>query len=428
MTRLEDRLRDHFRDEVAGLDVPDLVPAVLAAGHRARMRKRLVAAACTAALAAGVAGSAIGLLGSGPQRPAVSHPHPRPAARLVIVSRTHLGPGITKVAAGYGGVWVVGIGVIYRVDPATGKTVAGIPAPGANDKLSGIAVGAGAVWVTASPRFGVYRIDPRRDRVTAFIRLPPVPTGITVAYGRVWVTEPKAGPGTVVRIDPQTNRVTGPPIRVGTGAAGIVAGFGSLWVTNGTADGSVSRINPAAGAVTRTLANIPDVAAAGHGSLWVRPNYGGLRRVDPATGKATASIALQHAAAVTFWGGSAWVSLEPPGTLVRIDPASNRIIGKAAPAGTSPGYIAASPSGLWVVDLYTGDLLHLALAARQLPKQPDRAKPTMADHLASADPWNSTPYAGRVVRPASGEPDRTWEAQFGAGIALNWPGPAGHRQ
>jgi hypothetical protein len=68
--------------------------------------------------------------------------------------------------------------------------------------------------------------------------------------------------------------------------------------------------------------------------------------------------------AVTFWTGSAWVSTGPPGSLVRIDPVSNRIIGQAASAGTSPVYITASPTGLWVVDDTTGDLLHLALATR----------------------------------------------------------------
>jgi len=327
--------------------------------HRHTWRRRGAAALCAAIIAAAAAAAPYLWRTPGP---AVSHPHPPPTARLVIVSRTHLGPGITKVAAGYRGVWVVGSGVIYRVDPATGRTVATIPAPGTNAELSDIAAGAGAVWVTVSPRRGVYRIDPRRDRVTAFIRLPPVPTEITVAYGRVWVSEPQAGPGNVVRIDPRTNRVTGPPIQVGTGAARIVAGFGALWVTNGNLDGSVSQINPATGTVTRTL-NIPDVVAAGAGSLWVTPIHGGLQRVDPATGKVTASIALRQAAAVTFWAGSAWVSLEPPGTVVRIDPASNRIIGKAAPAGTSPVYITASPTGLWVADVTTGDLLHLAVAA-----------------------------------------------------------------
>jgi DNA-binding beta-propeller fold protein YncE len=338
---------------------------------RRTWRRWGIAALCAAVIAA-AAVAAPGLWRSG-SGPAAGHRHPRPARQLVIVSRTHLEPAITRLAAGYGGVWVVGFGVIYRVDPATGKKMAAIPAPGVVEGLSGISAGAGAVWVTAAASHdGVYRIDPRRDRVAAFIRLPPTPTGITVAYGRVWVVEPKAGPGVVVRIDPRTNRVSGPPIGVGTGPGGAVPGFGALWVSGFSVVGSVSQINPATGAVTRTLVNIPDIAAvvaAGAGSLWVTLVHGGLWRVDPATGKVTAAIRLPNAVAVTFWAGSAWVSTEPPGPLVRVDPASNRIIGKPAPAGISPAYITASPTGLWVVDGTTGNLLHLALATRQQAPQ-----------------------------------------------------------
>ena len=127
-------------------------------------------------------------------------------------------------------------------------------------------------------RSGVYRIDPRRNRVTSFIRLPPTPVVVTVAYDRVWVDEPRAGPAVVFRIDPRTNRISGRPIRVGTGGGWMVAGFGALWVTNGDSSGSVSRINPATGTVTRTLVNIPDVTAAGAGSLW---GTGNSRRGPP---------------------------------------------------------------------------------------------------------------------------------------------------
>jgi len=328
--------------------------------RRRAWRRGGIVAACVAIVAAAAVTPYLWHAISGP---AVSRPRPRPAPQLVIVSRTHLRAGVTRFATGYGAVWVVGLGVIYRVDPATARTVATIPAPGAGE-WSGIATGGGAVWVTRGGRHcGVYRIDPRHNRVTSFIRLQPTPIGITVAYGRVWVTEPKQGPGIVIRIDPRTNRVSGPPIRVGTGAAQGVAGFGALWVTNGNGNGSVSRINPATGVVTRTLVNIPDVDAVGAGSLWGTSNYGGIQRVDPATGRVTATIRLPNAVRVIFWAGSAWASNDQTGTVVRIDPASNRIVGKAAPAGTSPIYIAPGPSGLWVIDFTTGDLLHLAIAS-----------------------------------------------------------------
>ncbi len=63
-----------------------------------------------------------------------------------------------------------------------------------------------------------------------------------------------------------------------------------------------------------------------------------------------------------FWAGSAWVLTSSPNTVVRVDPTSNRVVDKAAPVGPSP-YIATGPSGLWLADFTTGELLHLAFAS-----------------------------------------------------------------
>jgi streptogramin lyase len=358
------RLRLALEREAAGHELsPGAWPQIERRLRRQTWRRSGIAAVCAAVIAAAaIAAPYLWHAFAGP----ASHPRPRPAPPLAVVSRTHLSHGGTFPAAGYGAIWVTGQGVIYRVDPATAQIVTTITIPGIGIKQSHIATGAGAVWATGRDRgrYGVYRIDPRRNRVTDFIRLPPTPVVITVAYGRVWVDEPRAGPAVVFRIDPRTNHVSGPPIEVGTGGGQMVAGFGALWVTNGDSNGSVSRINPATSTVTRTLVNIPDVTAAGAGSLWGTGNHGGIVRVDPATGQVTATIrSLNNAVRVTFWAGSAWVSAEPPGTLIRVDPASNQITSTAIPAGTSPTYITAAPSGLWVVDFSAGDLLHLAPAS-----------------------------------------------------------------
>lgn len=321
-------------------------------------RARTAAAGAAVAAAAAIAAPSLWHAISGP-----AASHPRPAPQVAVVARTHLSHGGTFPAAGYGAIWVTGEGVLYRVDPATAQIVTTIAVPGIGLKQSHIAAGAGAVWVTGRDRgrCGVYRIDPRRNRVASFIRLPPTPVVVMVAYGRVWVNEPRAGRAVVFRINPATNHLSGPRVRVGAGGGWMVAGFGALWVTNGDSNGSVSRINPATGAVTRTLTNVPDVTAAGAGSLWGAGNDGGVQRVDPATGRVTATIGRpKNAVNLTFWAGSAWASAEPPGTLSRIDPASNRLTGTAVRAGTSPIYITAAPSGLWVVDFTAGDLLHLA--------------------------------------------------------------------
>jgi DNA-binding beta-propeller fold protein YncE len=347
--------------------------------RRQPRRRAAIAAVCAVTVAAAVVGAPY--LWHRLSGPAASHPHPQSGPHLVIGARTHVS-GLT-MTTGYGAVWIIGPGVIYRVDPATAKTVATIPAPRTGGEPSGIAIGAGAVWATSPGRRpGVYRIDPRINRVTSFIRLPPTPTTITVAHGLVWVTVAKEGAGIVVRIDPRANRVSGPPIRVGVGPGLIVSGAGTLWVTNSSAPGGVSRINPATGAVasarggpwggTDRLGNlkISRIDAVGAGSLWTT-DVNVVERVDPANGHVTAVIPVQHAWYVTFWHGLAWaLTGEAPsglGTIVGIDPASNRVAVHGVPFHGAPMAITTSPTGLWVVfdnPSQTGlELVHLVLAS-----------------------------------------------------------------
>lgn len=346
--------------------------------RRQPRRRAAIAAACAVMVAAAVAVTPY--LWHSLSGPVASHRHPRPRPHLVIASRTHVS-GLS-LTTGFGAVWIIGPGVIYRVDPAIGKTVATIPAPGTGGQPSGIATGVGAVWATSPGSHpGVYRIDPRANRVASFIGLPPTPTAITVAHGRVWVSEPKEGPGIVVRIDPRTNRVSGPPIRVGPGPGLIVPGAGTLWLTTMY---QVSRINPATGAVasarggpwggTDSLGNakISRIDAIGAGSLWtIGVNV--VQRVDPATGHVTAAIPVPHVWRVIFWHGLAWaLTAEAPtgvGTVVGIDPASNRVVVHGAPFRGAPMAITAGPDGLWVVFLNPNppgqeELVHLVLASR----------------------------------------------------------------
>jgi DNA-binding beta-propeller fold protein YncE len=370
------RLRLALDQEVAKHRLsPSAWPQLERRLRRQPQRRAAIAAVC--AVIAAAAAVVTPYLWHNLSGPVASHPHPQPGPHLVIGARTHVN-SVGPLTTGYGAVWIIGQGVIYRVDPATARTVATIPAPGVGGKLSGIAAGAGAVWVTSNGgHVGVYRIDPRANRVAAFIGLPPNPTGITVAHGRVWVTEAKEGPGIVVRIDPRTNRISGPPIRVGVGPGGIVSGVGTLWVASMD---YVSRIDPATGAVANARggpwggadslgnAKLVRVDAAGAGSLWTT-DVNVVQRVDPATGHVTAAIPVPHAWHVIFWHGLAWaltgVAPSGLGTVVGIDPASNRVVVHGAPFRGAPMAIAAGPDGLWVVfanpDHTSQQLVHLVL-------------------------------------------------------------------
>src|SRR5262249_33200814 len=199
--------------------------------RRQPWRRAAIAAVCAVIVAA--AAAVTPYLWQRLSGPVASHPHPRPGPHLVIGARTHVS-GLT-LTTGYGAVWIIGGGGVYPTHPAPPTTPGPPPPPPTRAQPQRPppggrrARGAGRA-PRARPHPGVYRIDPRTNRVTSFIGLPPTPTAITVAHGRVWVSVVKEGPGIVVRIDPRTNRVTGPPIRVGAGPGEIVSAAGTLWV------------------------------------------------------------------------------------------------------------------------------------------------------------------------------------------------------
>jgi len=353
---------------------PGTEPEALIREARRRQRRRWLAAGVVIAVVA--AGAAAGIAGSGagtglrplgrqlmPAAPA------HPAAALVTVSQTSLpGGNSLSLAVGYQAIWVTEIGVTYQVDEVTGQIVRTIPTPGTfpDSCRSGIAAGAGAVWVTYGCR-GVYRIDPHSGRVTASLRVPGVGDAIAVAGGLVLVT---SYDGDLLRIRPRTGQVTGQPIPVGFGSWALVPAAGALWVTsygNGVYGGTVSRVNVATGAVER-FGNL-DAEAAGAGSLWTPQ----VQRIDPATGGVTASVAVPYIVSqVAFWNGSAWaLTVQQSLTLLRIDPATNQVtsqpvpVSKPLPAalawGSDPTAIAAGPTELWVLELYRNLLFHLRM-------------------------------------------------------------------
>lgn len=351
--QIAERLRLALDQEVARHEVsPGAWPRI---EQRLRSRaRRWVVPAATAAVVAAVAVAV----------PYVRHASTGPVAatgqpRLVLTGRDQLPGKGTALVAGFGSIWVVGSNVVYRVDQATVRTVATIPAPGTGVP-AGIAVGSGAVWVTSDHggHVGVYRIDPVRDRVTAFIPLALDPVAVAAAGGRIWVAG-ESEPCVAVRIDPATNRTTGSPVTISASPVSIVSGAGSLWVTSG-AGGSVDRIDPATGAVTAAW-SVLNVDAVGAGSLWGTTGNG-IQRLDPRTGALAVNFTLPGASYVTFWAGSAWaVVATPSGGLFRIDPSSNRVTGQVTTFGNDLTYVAPGSGALWVNDYSTGELLRYGL-------------------------------------------------------------------
>jgi len=136
------------------------------------------------------------------------------------------------------------------------------------------------------PARTVTRIDQASAKILADIPVPSEPHRVAYGAGAAWVGN--WHDNSVSRIDPQTNRVVGPPIPIGFRAGNLVVGAGSVWVT------SDYRVEAAA----------EDVVVV---------------RIDPQTNRAVETIAVSgHPIDVAATGGAVWVSVADPGTVLRI--------------------------------------------------------------------------------------------------------------
>jgi streptogramin lyase len=157
------------------------------------------------------------------------------------------GASAPGVATGPSGIWVARPDrQVGRFNVNTGRLVEPLFIAPPRDKrgasyFSGIAVGAGGVWVLGDPNDPMlWRINPATGKLAATIPLPSAPTDIAVGDGAVWVTSDLAN--TLARIDLSTNHVTA-AIPAGRGAGAVAVGADSVWVAD-QIGGTIRRIDP----------------------------------------------------------------------------------------------------------------------------------------------------------------------------------------
>ena len=231
------------------------------------------------------------------------------ARRASVSSISLAGRTPTGLAFGAGAVWVAHgrRGQLSRVDPqskAITKTIA-VADPGSNRGT--VAVGLGAVWVAYGDST-VAEIDPRTVRVVAATFGGPGPAGIAVGGGSVWVAN--SGNGTVTRFERKTFEGGGRTIRVGGTPSAIAYGEGAVWVAD-SANDAVTRINPSTGSTGKIPIGAPPAAiAVGGGLVWVANADGTVSRIDPLSSRVVASVDVGNVpAGIAFAGDSVWVAV-----------------------------------------------------------------------------------------------------------------------
>jgi YVTN family beta-propeller protein len=354
-------------------------PATLRSSHLRAPRRHKTLAVAFLLAAAGCSGAA-----DTPSSPRSTQPPPTPTAvtvpafdrgrftAIIPVS----GPGGMTVAGGK--VWVLGAsGAVVRIDPATNAVVGKPLRVPANAEA--IAVGDGALWAaTVAPgdlgephNDTVTRIDLATGRTVATITVRRAPLDVAVTPRAVWVPNAGAGGDSVARINPQTNRLAGRPVRTGASPQSLAVGGGSLWVANHDAR-TVTRIDPASGKV---LADIPVPSephrvAYGEGAAWVGNWHdNSVSRIDPTTNRVVGSpipIGFHHAGNLAVGAGGVWVTSDyrvdaapEDVVVVRIDPQANRAVETIA-VGGHPIDVGAAAGAVWVSVAESGTVLRIA--------------------------------------------------------------------
>jgi hypothetical protein len=308
------------------------------------------------------------------------------ASALAVAGRVALPGPAAAVAVGEGAVWVLlEQGSLLRVDPdrhqVTGRLELGAPSGGMplgpwDVRVGPLAVGAGAVWVGTRRGRVTVRVDPVRLRVTARFG----GHAVVVAHGVLWSYCCRRGDQVmgVGRVDARTLQHRRP--LVVTDAAGrrqpvgpLAVGTDAVW-TLAREGGRLWRV-PRGGGPARALgvAGFPHGLAVDGGAVWVLSGTGDpgsgldrtgrLRRLDPRTGKVTATTPLPEvdvgrvnvAVGPAHGDGGVWVAgpyargLEGGGILLRVDPASGRVAGWLRdPRWSFQAVLADGPRGAWV--------------------------------------------------------------------------------
>jgi virginiamycin B lyase len=213
------------------------------------------------------------------------------------------------LTAAFGSIWSPSCGPtkeIERIDPATGKITASIPAEAANSE-GGIAASPDSIWFVAKPS-SLVRIDPKTNTIKATIELPAGSENPVFGGGFVWVSG--YGSHSLYKIDPKTNTVVD-TIAIGPKPRFITVGDGSVWTLN-QGDGSVSRVDMK---TDKLLATIPCGIQGSGGDLSFADGYVfaaqmdfPLTQIDAKTNTVVAQWAGPGGDGMRAGLGSVWLS------------------------------------------------------------------------------------------------------------------------
>ena len=169
-----------------------------------------------------------------------------------------------------------------------------------------------------------------------------------------------AASDTVSVINPRTDALVGPPIRVGSVPRGIAFSGTAVWVAD-SGDGDVDRIVD--GQVTKTIAvgHRPIGVAVGGNAVWVANELDNtVSRIDLAEDTVKTIRVGKAPFAVAFGLGSAWVTNSGDDTVTRLDASTGDPIGGSITVGRDPTGITVIGKAVWVTNRRSNTVQEIA--------------------------------------------------------------------
>ena len=245
------------------------------------------------------------------------------------------------------------------------------------------------------------------------------PDWSVVTGDSLWVTSGHTDH--VVQLLASTNKI-GLIADVPRPCSGLVEAFGSIWSPS-CGKHQILRIEPATGKISASIAADPANSeggiTSGDGSVWIVIKPSTLVRIDPRTNTAIASIPLpSDSENPLFSGGFVWISSYGHDQLLKVDPSTASIVA-AIPVGPKPRFLTAGAGSIWTLNQGDGSISRVDQTSGKLIASIPIGVPGMGGEITFGNGmvWATMfDFPITEIDPASNKVVRQWGGPGGDGI------------
>jgi virginiamycin B lyase len=201
----------------------------------------------------------------------------------------------------------------------------------------------------------------------ATIRVGKTADWVAITTDAVWVGS--TAPNAVHRIDPTTNREVARVTLPGKACAGLVPGFGSLWVPLCAARPALAKVDLSSNRLVAVL-GFGTAAECGitasEDSIWlVVDDQGTLARIDPAKESISQTVHLPPGSCNPRYShGVVWVTNAKAAELTAVDAKSGAIL-STIPTGPQPRFLTDGADSIWTLNQGDGSLTQIDMRTRR---------------------------------------------------------------